>query len=77
MTALVEELTAASPEFATRWSRRDVRERVTGDKILNHPDLGRITIGYDVTALLDTPDQWLVIYSFDPPTATRFRALLR
>ncbi|MGC4942701.1 helix-turn-helix transcriptional regulator [Kribbella sp. DT2] len=62
--ALVDELIDASPDFATRWARRDVRERVSGDKHLNHPHLGRITIGYEVTALLDEPHQWLVVYSF-------------
>ncbi|NIK54298.1 helix-turn-helix domain-containing protein [Kribbella shirazensis] len=69
--ALVQELIATSPDFATRWTRRDVRERVTGEKRLNHPTLGRITVTYDVTALLDTPAQWLVIYSL--PKATRAR----
>lgn len=67
--ALVQELTATCPEFASRWTRRDVRERVTGEKHLNHPTLGRITVAYDVTALLDTPAQWLVTYSL--PDAAR------
>ncbi|GAB3820073.1 helix-turn-helix transcriptional regulator [Kribbella italica] len=61
--ALVDELLETCPEFATRWARRDVRERVSGDKHLDHPQLGRITIGYEVTALLDEPHQWLVVYS--------------
>ncbi|ADB31972.1 transcriptional regulator, XRE family [Kribbella flavida DSM 17836] len=73
---LVEELTAASPDFAARWSRRDVRERVTGDKNLNHPTLGPLTIGYDVTALLDAPNQWLIVYSFPPAAADHMRHLL-
>ncbi|HEY0693610.1 MAG TPA: helix-turn-helix transcriptional regulator [Kribbella sp.] len=76
MRALVDELTAASPDFANRWARRDVRERVSGDKTLNHPQLGRITIDYQVTALLDTPGQWLVGYSFAPATATHLTKLL-
>lgn len=63
LTALVAELSAASTEFASRWARRDVRERAHGDKLLNHPTRGHLTIGYDVTALLDTPNQWLVVYT--------------
>lgn len=76
MGALVDELTAASPEFASRWARRDVQERVSGGKALNHPQLGRITIDYEVTALLDAPGQWLVVYSFAPATATHLTQLL-
>ncbi|TWD83512.1 helix-turn-helix protein [Kribbella amoyensis] len=76
LRALVDELTAASPEFAARWTRRDVRERVSGAKRLDHPRLGRITIGYEVTAVLDVPGQWLVVYTFDGSTAARFEKLL-
>jgi transcriptional regulator with XRE-family HTH domain len=63
--ALLEDL-STTPEFTTRWTRRDVQERVSGEKHLNHPTLGRITVTYDVTTLLDTQSQWLVVYSHGP-----------
>jgi transcriptional regulator with XRE-family HTH domain len=60
--ALVDGLLEASPEFAARWSRRDVRRHVTGEKQFDHPALGRLTVDYEVVAVLDAPDQYLVVY---------------
>lgn len=60
--ALVDELLTASPEFASRWARHDVRRHVSGEKYLDHPALGRITVDYEVLAVLDEPDQFLVVY---------------
>jgi transcriptional regulator with XRE-family HTH domain len=60
--ALVDDLLRASPDFATRWSRREVRRHVSGEKYLNHPTLGRLTVDYEVVAVLDEPDQFLVVY---------------
>ncbi|GAA1552895.1 helix-turn-helix transcriptional regulator [Kribbella hippodromi] len=62
---LVDELLAASPEFAVRWERRDVRRHVSGEKYLNHPVLGRLTVDYEVLAVLDQPDQFLVVYGLN------------
>ncbi|ONI69705.1 hypothetical protein BWI15_24475 [Kribbella sp. ALI-6-A] len=76
LRALVDELIGTSPDFAARWARRDVRERVTGGKRLRHPQLGPITIGYEVVAVLDQPHQWLVVYAFPPTVASRMRQLL-
>ncbi|WP_238352417.1 helix-turn-helix transcriptional regulator [Kribbella solani] len=59
---LVDDLLATSPEFAARWQRRDVRRHVSGEKYLNHPVLGRLTVDYEVLAVLDQPDQFLVVY---------------
>ncbi|MFI7060780.1 helix-turn-helix domain-containing protein [Kribbella sp. NPDC050124] len=59
---LVDELVESSAEFAERWSRREVRRHVSGEKRLNHPELGRISVDYEVVAVLDTPDQYLVVY---------------
>lgn len=59
---LVDGLLESSPEFAARWSRRDVRRHVTGEKHFNHPTLGRLTVDYEVVAVLDALDQYLVVY---------------
>lgn len=60
--SLVDNLLVDSPEFAERWSRRDVKRHVSGVKYLNHPKLGRVTVDYEVVAVLDEPDQFLVVY---------------
>ncbi|MEV5962481.1 helix-turn-helix transcriptional regulator [Kribbella sp. NPDC051952] len=60
--ALVDELLAASPEFAARWPRRDVKRHVSGHKRFHHPTLGDLTLPYEVLAVLDAPDQYLVVY---------------
>ncbi|GAA1613836.1 MULTISPECIES: helix-turn-helix transcriptional regulator [Kribbella] len=71
--SLVDNLLVDSPEFAARWSRREVRRHVTGVKYLDHPALGRLTVDYEVVAVLDEPDQFLVVYGRDvekPGTAS-------
>ncbi|MHA7985231.1 helix-turn-helix transcriptional regulator [Rathayibacter sp. CAU 1779] len=47
LTALVDELTAASPEFAELWEHHDVRHRRTERKTLNHPVVGTLTLMYE------------------------------
>jgi len=65
--ALVDELLATSPDFAARWSRRDVKRHVSGHKLLTHPTLGSLTLPYEVLAVLDAPDQYLVVYGLENP----------
>lgn len=59
---LVDELRAASPEFAHLWSQRDVQVKARGHKRLLHPVAGRLTIQFEVLSSLQEPDQRLVIY---------------
>ncbi|MFF1816841.1 helix-turn-helix transcriptional regulator [Kribbella sp. NPDC058245] len=63
---LVEELLAI-PEFAERWPRRDVKRHVSGERRLNHPVLGELTVRHEVLAVLDAPDQYLVLYGLENP----------
>jgi transcriptional regulator with XRE-family HTH domain len=65
--ALVDELLTESPEFVARWSRRDVKRHVSGERHLNHPTLGRQTVRHEVLAVLDVPDQYLVLYGLENP----------
>ena len=48
VSALVEELSAASPEFASLWLRHDVRRKSGMQKILHHPTVGRISLAWEV-----------------------------
>jgi transcriptional regulator with XRE-family HTH domain len=44
--ALVAELREASPEFAARWERHDVRRMESSRKRTRHPQLGLMTLDY-------------------------------
>jgi transcriptional regulator with XRE-family HTH domain len=59
--ALLERLRAASPEFAARWQRHDVRGLESSRKRVRHPELGEL--------LVDYTNLWL-----DPPRGTRIVA---
>lgn len=48
VTALVEELSAASPEFAALWERHDVRRKIGAQKVLHHPTVGTISLTWEV-----------------------------
>ena len=62
VTELVNELRAASAEFARLWERHDVQAPPTLTKTFRHPVVGDITVNCDSLALTDR-DQHLVLYS--------------
>src|SRR5206468_2669365 len=43
---LVDELSAASPEFARWWKAHEIRPKPSGTKVMTHPKLGRGTLLY-------------------------------
>lgn len=69
--ALVEELTAASPEFRTWWSEHRVYQRTHGSKRLRHPIVGELTVDYETFMLPGDPDQTLFTYTTEPGTSSR------
>lgn len=62
LAGLVQMLCAESAEFADLWERRVVKVKSTGRKRVNHPDVGRLTIEYDVLTPLGDTAQRLVVY---------------
>jgi transcriptional regulator with XRE-family HTH domain len=66
LTALVNQLRAASPEFRRLWAARELRHKVDGRKELRHPVVGRITLDYVVTAAPMAAGQRLVAYTAAP-----------
>lgn len=62
LAELVGELTARSPEFAAAWAEGDVKVRGRGVKPLRHPEVGTLTVDFEVLIPLQDPDQRLVIY---------------
>ncbi|MET0707550.1 MAG: helix-turn-helix transcriptional regulator [Tardiphaga sp.] len=63
VSALVEELSAASPEFAAMWRDNNVQTHGDGVKQLHHPDVGLITLEYSAFAVDGRPDLSLIVYN--------------
>lgn len=62
LTDLITEFTAHDEDFARLWAERDVKVNGRGRKVLRHPDVGVITVDFDVLMPLQDPDQRLLIY---------------
>jgi transcriptional regulator with XRE-family HTH domain len=60
---LVEELSAASPEFAAMWRDNNVQSHGDGVKQLRHPELGPIMMEYSAFAVDGRPDLSLIVYN--------------
>ena len=69
LASLVEELTSQDEEFARLWELRDVRVNGRGQKALLHPQVGPLTIDFEVLAPLGDPGQRLVIYRAADPAS--------
>jgi transcriptional regulator with XRE-family HTH domain len=75
--ALIDELSARSPEFAAMWADNDVRHYGEGSKTLRHATAGMLSMEYSSFIVDGRPDLGLVVYS--PATsadAAKIRALL-
>ena len=59
---VVGELLVKSPDFARLWDRYDVRGHSYGRKTFHHPDVGDLTLGYQIMRLIGTPGQHLITY---------------
>lgn len=53
LTALVDEVSATSAEFARLWRRYDLRQRRSQAKTFHHPEVGNLTLGFEVLTLED------------------------
>lgn len=62
LSDLIAELLSGNEEFARLWDEREVRPGGRGDKQMRHPDLGLITVRFEVLAPLQDPDQRLLIF---------------
>ncbi|MBO8194332.1 helix-turn-helix domain-containing protein [Streptomyces oryzae] len=66
LAALVGELLLKSPEFARAWERYEVEARGGGVKHYQHPDVGEMTLSYEVMTISRTDGQRLVTYQATP-----------
>ena len=76
VSALVTELLALSPQFASMWAAQEVSERHPMRKRVDHPLLGPLDFTCQVLHIDDT-DQRLIVYVAAPgsPTAEAFQRL--
>ncbi|HEY0328963.1 MAG TPA: helix-turn-helix transcriptional regulator [Rhodopseudomonas sp.] len=63
VTALVEELSQSSPDFAAMWRDSHVQSHGDGVKQLLHPQLGPITLEYSSFAVDGRADLSLIVYN--------------
>ncbi|MEU1206948.1 helix-turn-helix transcriptional regulator [Nocardia sp. NPDC005825] len=70
LAALVAELSERSPDFRRLWESHPVKEKTRGAKLIQHPEVGRLELGYETLALPADPDQLLVVYTAVPGSPT-------
>ncbi|GAA3391192.1 helix-turn-helix transcriptional regulator [Cryptosporangium minutisporangium] len=70
LAELVGELCVKSPEFARLWSRHPVTNCTSGTKLFNHPAVGDLELGFEVTAPPDDSGQRLLMYSAAPGSSS-------
>jgi transcriptional regulator with XRE-family HTH domain len=72
---LISELRERCPEFAAMWARHDVRGRLEGVKLLDHPALGPLDLEYTTYRVNDQPGLKLTLYTAEAGSPSD-RALL-
>jgi transcriptional regulator with XRE-family HTH domain len=67
---LIEELSAHSPEFRRMWARHDVRSRSDEVKRFHHPEVGELTLNYEVFTVSGAPGQQLIVLAAEPGSSS-------
>ncbi|WP_312691627.1 helix-turn-helix transcriptional regulator [Kosakonia sp.] len=74
---LVEELSAASAEFAALWQENDIEGMEEGTKILLHARAGQLSLEYSSFSVEGQPDLTMVVYNpSSEEDARKIRSLL-
>jgi transcriptional regulator with XRE-family HTH domain len=77
LAALVDDLSAASPEFARFWTTHDVAAPAHCPKVLHHPTAGRLTFSLESLQLPGDDGQYVMTYTpTDPTTQAAMQTLL-
>ncbi|MFC4035618.1 helix-turn-helix transcriptional regulator [Streptomyces polygonati] len=66
--ALVEALTAVSPDFVQMWSEHPIQAFTPAMKRFQHPRAGRVAFNYAKLAVAENHNQHLVVFLPDSPT---------
>lgn len=70
LAALVGELTLKSPEFAVMWAEHPVENCMSGQKTLDHPDLGPLELGFEVLTVPDDSGHRILTYTAAPGSSS-------
>ncbi|WP_425837966.1 helix-turn-helix transcriptional regulator [Streptomyces fractus] len=62
LSDLIAEFLAGDETFARLWAERDIQVSGRGRKAIRHPDVGVITVQYEVLMPVQDPDQRLLIF---------------
>jgi transcriptional regulator with XRE-family HTH domain len=66
LNELVGELSVRSERFRQLWARHDVRPKRSGTTQIQHPQIGRLELGYEKLPIPDADRQTLCIYHAAP-----------
>lgn len=70
---LIEELTATSEAFRTRWDAHEVRLHQTGTKTFTHPVVGDLELSFEAMELASHPGLTLTAYTVEPGSPSQDR----
>ncbi|HYH32316.1 MAG TPA: helix-turn-helix transcriptional regulator [Pseudonocardia sp.] len=70
LSDLVGELVVKSDAFAALWSAHPVQNCVSGTKLLRHPQVGELELGFEALHLPDDTAQRILTYTAEPGTAS-------
>jgi len=70
LAALIDELLRASADFRRFWERRDVFEKTSGRKLVDHPDVGLLALEYESFEIAPLSGQVLIVYTAEPGSDT-------
>ncbi|WP_308250393.1 helix-turn-helix transcriptional regulator [Sphaerisporangium fuscum] len=74
---LIDELSAASPDFQEAWAEHKLKDKTHGRYVYLHPVVGRLDLGFETLRLPDDPDQALIAHTVGEgsPSETALRLL--
>jgi transcriptional regulator with XRE-family HTH domain len=70
LTDLVGELSTRSEDFRTRWAAHNVNLHRTGNKLINHPVVGRLELMFDTLELPADTGLTMLVYTAEPGSAS-------
>jgi len=71
LSDLIGELSTRSTEFRVRWAAHNVRFHRTGIKQMHHPQVGDLTLSWEVLDITADTGLIIVVYTAEPNTPSR------
>jgi transcriptional regulator with XRE-family HTH domain len=73
LASLVGELSIADDRFGRWWAARDVARQDFGTKVLHHPEVGALTLDWEIFRYAGAPEQQLVLNFSEEGSVTQER----